>query len=83
MAETDRLKAEIDTYCREKDRLVAESEGKFALVHGQEVVGVWDTYEDALKEGYGHFGLEPFLVKHIEAIEQIHFFTRDLTLCQS
>ena len=48
MADTDRLKTEISTYCRHKDRLVAESEGKFALVHGQDVVGVWDTYEDAL-----------------------------------
>jgi hypothetical protein len=83
MADTDRLKTEIETYSREKDRLVSESEGKFALVHGQDVAGVWDTYEDALKEGYQQFKLEPFLVKHIEAMEQVHFFSRDLALCQS
>jgi hypothetical protein len=83
MAETDRLKTEIETYNREKDRLVAESAGKFALVHGNDVVGVWDTYEDALKEGYERFLLEPFLVKQIRGIEQVQFFTRDLILCQS
>jgi hypothetical protein len=51
------------------------------LVHGNDVVGVWDSYEDALKEGYRQFGLQPFLVKRIEAIEQVHFFTRDLAPC--
>ena len=83
MADTSRLKTELDTYCRERDRLVAESEGKYALIHGNEVIGVWDSYEDTLKEGYKQFCLKPFLVKRIEAIEQVHFFTRDLPLCQS
>ena len=78
-----RLKTEIETYSREKDRLVAEKAGKYALVHGDGVVGVWDTYEDALKEGYEKFGLEPFLVKQIRGIEQVQFFTRDLVVCPS
>ena len=83
MTMTDTLKTEIETYLREKDRLVAESAGKYVLIHGTYVIGVWDTYEDALKEGYERFLLKPFLVKHIEAIEKVHFFTRDLSLCQS
>jgi hypothetical protein len=83
MADTDRLKTEIDTYCREKERLVGESAGKYVLIHAQNVVGTWDSYEDALKEGYRQFGLEPFLIKHIEAIDRVHFFTRDIALCQS
>jgi hypothetical protein len=81
MADTTRLKTEIETYCREKERLVAESAGKYVLIHGKGVIGTWDSYEDALKEGYKQFGLKPFLVKQIEAIEQVHFFTREL--CQS
>ena len=77
------LQIELATYEREKPRLVGESEGKFALIHGDCVAGVWDTYEDALRAGYGQFKLEPFLVKQIQAIERVHFFTRDLVTCQS
>lgn len=56
------------------------SEGKFALVHGDEV-DVFDTYEDAIKQGYHAYGLEPFLVKQIQTIEQVQFVSRLVTPC--
>jgi hypothetical protein len=83
MADTEFFTKELATYEREKSRLVAESEGKYALIRGDVVVSVWDTYEDALKAGYSQFGLEPFLVKRIQGIDQIYFFTRDFTVCPS
>lgn len=83
MPSAEFLKKELATYEREKARLVAESEGKYVVIHGDAVAGVWDTYEDALRAGYAAFRLEPFLVKQIQGIDQIHFFTRDLTTCQS
>ena len=83
MVESERLKTELDTYLRHKDELVRESEGKYVVVHGDEVVGVWDTYEDALRAGYEKVGLEPFLVKQVRSIEQVHFFFRDLIPCRS
>ena len=83
MMEPERLKTELDTYLRHKDELVRESEGKYVVVHGDEVVGVWDTYEDALRAGYEKVGLEPFLVKQVRSIEQVHFFFRDLIPCRS
>ncbi|HTW81350.1 MAG TPA: hypothetical protein VME23_17520 [Terracidiphilus sp.] len=52
------------------------SEGKFALIHGTDVVNTFTSYEDAIKEGYARFKLEPFLVKQIQAIEQVQFVTR-------
>ena len=39
--------------------------GKFMLVHGDKVAGLFDTYRDALAAGYEQFQLEPFLVKQI------------------
>ena len=83
MAEAERLKTELDTYHREKLRLVAEHEGKYVVIDGTAVDSVWDTYEDALKAGYGRFGLEAFLVKQIQRVDQVHFFTRDLAPCPS
>jgi hypothetical protein len=80
---THLLEKELAAYEKEKSRLVSESAGKFALIHGDCVAGVWDTYEDALKAGYGQFKLEPFLVKQIQGIDRVHFFTRDLVTCRS
>lgn len=76
MSTTDYLKAELETYNRNKGRLVSEAEGKFVVIHDGEIAGIWDTYPDALRAGYEKFGLKPFLVKQIEVLEQIHTITR-------
>lgn len=75
------LEKETATFQREHMRLVAESQGKFALVHGDDVVGTFDSYEDAIKIGYSKFGLEPFMVKQISAVEPIQHFSRPIQLC--
>ena len=82
MAATERLKTELETFERHKHQLIAEHEGKYVLIHGNEVAGVWDTYADALKAGYDRFGLEPFLVKQISGIEKVQIFTRDVFTCR-
>lgn len=69
------LEKELATYRSNLSVLLAQ-EGKFALVHQNEIVGIYDTYSDALTEGYRLFKLEPFLVKQIEAIETAHFVAR-------
>jgi len=69
---------ELETYEAHRDELMCHL-GKFALIRGNEVVGVWDTYEDALRAGYDRCGLEsPFLVKKIEGLDGIQYFTRDI-----
>jgi len=74
------LEKELATYRRKLEELVAH-EGKFVLIHGDDVAGTWDTYEDAIQAGYEKFNLEPFLVKRIEWVETVHNFTRDIPLC--
>jgi hypothetical protein len=39
--------------------------GKFVLVQGQELIGVFDTAENAVSEGIRRFGLNPFLVRNV------------------
>ena len=56
-------------------------EGRFVLVHGDEIGGIWDTYLDALKAGYELYGLEAFMVKRIAWAETVQKFTRNLHLC--
>ena len=69
------LETELETYKIKLPELLAD-EGKFVLIHEQSVIDTYTTYEDAVKEGYGRFGLKPFLVKQIQSMEQVHFISR-------
>ena len=71
------LERELETYKRALPTLQAQ-EGKFVLIHEDEVVDTFGTYEDAIKEGYERYALKPFLVKQIHAVEQVQFITRYL-----
>lgn len=74
------LEAELQVYKEKLPELIAH-EGKFVLIHGGDVVDVFGTYEDALKEGYKEFGLKPFLVKQIRQMEQAQFVSRFVHPC--
>jgi len=78
--ETVALEQEQKTYEQNLDRLKGQ-EGKFVLIRGDDVIGVYDTYQDALKAGYEQFKLLPFLVKQVRVVENIQFFSRDFTQC--
>jgi hypothetical protein len=61
------LEKELETFKRELPNLLAQ-EGKYVVVSGDDIVGVFAAYEDALTVGYEKCGLKPFLVKKIQAI---------------
>ena len=69
------LEREMETY-KKKLPEWGEHEGKFVLIRGEDVVDFFATYEDAIKDGYRRFELDPFLVKQIRAVEQIQQVTR-------
>jgi hypothetical protein len=72
------LETELETYKRELPGLLKD-EGHYVVVSGDKVVGTFASYEDALAIGYEKCGLKPFLVKKIQAVEQVQYFSRDLT----
>lgn len=69
------LEQELEAYKSKLPELLP-NEGKFVLVHGNEIIDVYGTYEDAIKAGYEKFQLEPFLVKQIQSVEQVQFISR-------
>jgi hypothetical protein len=69
------LEKELETYLRKLPEL-REHEGKFVLVKGDEIVDVFTSYEDAIKDGYRRFLLDPFMVRQVQAIEQVQYVTR-------
>jgi hypothetical protein len=79
---SDRLKTERETYERRKNEFVAEHDGKFVVLQGESVLGFYDTYEQALAEGYGKCGLcIPFAVTQISSSGHVHFMSRELIAC--
>lgn len=69
------LERELATY-KERFPELVQHEGRFVLIQGDNVVDTFDSYADALKQGYKQFGLTPFLVKQIQSTEAIQFITR-------
>lgn len=74
------LEKELETYKAKLPEL-KEHQGKYVLIHGDEVVGTYTSYEDAIKEGYTRFKLDPFLVKQIQTLEQVQFISRFADPC--
>ena len=75
------LEKELAVYRSKLPELKGENEGKFVLIHGEEIVDFFSSYDDAIKAGYSKFRLEPFLVKQIHALEQAQFISRFVDPC--
>jgi hypothetical protein len=66
------LAAESNTYRREVGRLLAEGqEGRHVLIKGETILGIYDTWKAARKEGLKRFRNEPFLARPILAQEPL------------
>ena len=63
------LATEIKTYQKSFESLIAAHEGKFVVVHGDRVLGTFDSQVDAITGGYRELGNVPFLVKQVTKME--------------
>jgi len=63
---------ELETYRRALPDWI-DQEGRWTLILGDEIGGVFDSREEATDQGYEKFGLAQFLVKQIHQIEPIYF----------
>lgn len=50
--------------------LVKTDAGRFVLIKGEEVIGVFESQLDAIKVGYDRFRSEPFFVRRIVPVQQ-------------
>jgi hypothetical protein len=65
--ELNALATEIHTYFRELPRRLEDgNEGKFVVVKGTNLFGVWDTHLDAIQHGRFQFEGGRFLAQRIE-----------------
>jgi len=74
----DELAQELETYERERERLMASAENEYVLIKGQEVVGTYTSRADAIAEGYRRFGNTAFLTKQVNRVESPYNFVSSL-----
>lgn len=65
MADQGVLAHEIAAFEARQTELASTSAGKYALVHGNEVVAIHDTEDQAISDGRKRFGYVPILVEPI------------------
>ncbi|HEY1378215.1 MAG TPA: hypothetical protein VGF55_15555 [Gemmataceae bacterium] len=66
------LKREWDCYRREVGRLLAEGhEGRWVLIKGDTIVGIWDTAEEAEAVALAKYFMEPSLTQQIRSREPV------------
>ena len=67
-SELQPLATEVRTFFHELPRLLNEGcEGKYVVIKGDIVHGVWDTFQDARQHGYLRFDQEPFLSQKVDS----------------
>lgn len=66
------LERELAHFEKIKDELLKNHKGKFALIHGEDFLGAYDTPDNAYKEGVEKFGRELFLIKRISETEEVY-----------
>ena len=63
---------EWQTYRRELPRLLDEgNEGKFALIKGDEILGLYDSWDEARAEGLRRFLLAAHMIKRVLSQEPL------------
>ncbi|VTU01594.1 unnamed protein product [Gemmataceae bacterium] len=66
------IRVEWDFYRREAGRQLAEGhEGRWLLVKGEEIIGIWDSREEAFAAANKRYLMQPRLVKQILTHEPI------------
>lgn len=74
-ATTPKLQEELEFFERQRFELFAQASGKYALIKGSTLIGIFDTELDAARAGYREIGNEPFLIKHIVEADLPLIFT--------
>ena len=64
------LEKELAYYQENLKTWLKQSPGKFVLIKEEELVGMFDTNEEALSAGASRFGLASFLIRRIEKSQE-------------
>jgi hypothetical protein len=63
------LETEIARYNELLPELLASGEGKYAVICGRDLVGVFDTNDAAYRAGLDRVGVNPFLLRQVLRVQ--------------
>lgn len=63
----DALQREIDAYERMQDHLETEHFRKWVVIHNEEFIGSYESFEDAAYDAIRCFGRGPYLIRQVAA----------------
>jgi hypothetical protein len=63
------LETELRFFNAHRPELLQDAAGKFALVKGDSLIGVFDSDTAAIRHGYETLGNVPFLVKEVTEVD--------------
>jgi hypothetical protein len=63
---------EYKTYEKHQPELLSKAKGKYMLIKGDEILGIFPRQFAAINQGYKQLGRGPFFVKRIVEIEGPH-----------
>lgn len=63
------LKNELSTFEKNKRNLIRNHLGEYVLIKDDEILGTYQSFNEAANKGIMKFGTNPFLVKKIEKEE--------------
>jgi hypothetical protein len=63
------LRSELQYFEGHRAELVRAARGKYALIKGEQLGGIYEDQNAAIRAGYEKFGNEPFLVKEILEVD--------------
>ena len=64
----DVMAVQLVTYRDNLDTLLCD-EGKYVVIRGREIIGIYETQDEAIRVVIERFGSEPVLIKQIVARE--------------
>ena len=68
-----KLEQEVRTWLAHRDALVRQSPGKFVVIKGEQIFGIFDDQADAYAQAYRQFGNVPFLLRPIQREEEVYY----------
>jgi hypothetical protein len=63
------LNVEFETYLKHKDALLSIAEGRYVVIKGEKVIGIYDDRPDAMKSAIERIGYVNMLCHKIEREE--------------
>jgi hypothetical protein len=61
------LEIEIAAFERQREELEKHYKGKFVVFRGEEMIGAFDTFDNAAREAVSKFGRGPYLIRQVGA----------------